>query len=570
MVEITEAHVRASYLLLGVVALALLKRPLDHPNRPGSRWVGLTIIGLWIVLSGVGLYYFVTSETLIVAVFTAVIFGVTLGFLGWLLIAVEFFLERRVSNRVVSVVGLIAGGHLVLLVTNFFWVHEWIYRTGTTVDPTGGIIRDVGPLFWVHVAGVYLCAAVGTGLFVASWASASGLRRRQAGTLALALVPVFVVNVLWFTEAIAFPFDPTPAGTAAGVFILTWALYHTEFLELTPVARRSVVDEMDDAVVLLDTNDRVIDWNPAATDLFEMETAWTGMPATAFFKQVPDSTLAAFADATETETEVTVRENGTDRQFWVTISRIENEQRVHLGRSVIIREITELKRREQQLRTQNKYLDEFASIVSHDLQGPLMGIRANTDIALQTEEPSHAKEVIEAVDRMDALVGDLLALARSGERVAEPESVVLASLAEDAWRQVWTPDATVEIASSCQLRADPSRLRQLLENLFRNAVEHNTEKHQQSHATDGSGEPTLTVTVGCCQNGFYVADDGVGIPQSEREQIFERGYTTDSAGTGLGLSIVAEIADAHGWEVRATSSKTGGARIEITGVERAG
>ena len=568
MVEITEAHVRASYLLLGVVVLALLKRPLAHPNRPGSRWVGLTIIGLWIVLSGVGLYYFVASETLIVAVFTAVIFGVTLGFLGWLLIAVEFFLGRRVSDRVVRLVGVVAGGHLVLLVSNFFWVHELIYRTGTTADPTGGIIRDVGPLFWVHVAGVYLCAAVGTGLFVASWASASGLRRRQAGTLALALVPVFVVNVLWFTEAVAFPFDPTPAGTAAGVFILTWALYHTEFLELTPVARRSVVNEMDDAVVLLDTNDRVLDWNPAATELFEMEEAWTGMPAAAFFKQVPEATLTAFGDATETETEVTVTEDGTERQFWVTISRVENERGVHLGRAVIIREVSEVKRREQQLRTQNKYLDEFASIVSHDLQGPLMGIRASADIALQTEDPSHAKEVIDAVDRMDDLVGDLLALARSGERVADPEPVSLAPLVEDTWRQVWTPDAELEIASSCRLRADPARLGQLLENLFRNAVEHNTGEQQRSHTTDGSGDPTLSVTVGCCQNGFYVADDGVGIPESEREQIFERGYTTDADGTGLGLSIVAEIADAHGWEVRATQSKTGGARIDVTGVER--
>ena len=96
---------------------------------------------------------------------------------------------------------------------------------------------------------------------------------------------------------------------------------------------------------------------------------------------------------------------------------------------------------------------------------------------------------------------------------------------------------------------------QALENLFRNAIEH--------------GGESVTVTIGVLDDkrGFYVADDGPGIPEAEREDVFDSGYTTSNDGTGFGLAIVSRICAAHGWDITATESESGGARIEITGVE---
>jgi signal transduction histidine kinase len=96
-----------------------------------------------------------------------------------------------------------------------------------------------------------------------------------------------------------------------------------------------------------------------------------------------------------------------------------------------------------------------------------------------------------------------------------------------------------------------------LENLFRNSVDH--------------GGVDVTITVGALDggDGFYVADDGEGIPEAEREKVFDTGYTTTSDGTGFGLNIVAEIAEAHGWAVEAVEAADGGARFEFTGVESA-
>jgi signal transduction histidine kinase len=148
--------------------------------------------------------------------------------------------------------------------------------------------------------------------------------------------------------------------------------------------------------------------------------------------------------------------------------------------------------------------------------------------------------------------------------------VALADVASQAWAHVDTAEATLETESDTTIVADEGRLRQVFENLFRNAVEHAT---PSAGMADGGGteraRPGVTVRVGATDDGFYVADDGPGIPESERDAVFEAGHTDAEDGTGFGLAIVAEIAQAHGWSVQVTDSWAGGARFEFSGVERA-
>jgi signal transduction histidine kinase len=95
---------------------------------------------------------------------------------------------------------------------------------------------------------------------------------------------------------------------------------------------------------------------------------------------------------------------------------------------------------------------------------------------------------------------------------------------------------------------------EVLANLIRNSLEH--------------GEQTVTIRLDPLPNGFYVEDDGPGIPETEHEKVFEAGYTTKERGTGTGLPSVQQIALAHGWKVRITESSDGGARFDFTNVER--
>jgi len=177
------------------------------------------------------------------------------------------------------------------------------------------------------------------------------------------------------------------------------------------------------------------------------------------------------------------------------------------------------------------------------------------DLTHETDpDPEHVERCHRAVDRMEQLIDDLLALARQGETIAEPEPVDLAAVAGDCWRTVETGDVELTVEADATVTADEGRLKQLLENLFRNALDH--------------GETVTEIVLGRRPDGFYVADDGVGIPAEDREQVFQSGYSTASEGTGFGLSIVETIAGAHGWEVTATESESGGARFEVTGVDR--
>ncbi|WP_075937835.1 PAS domain S-box protein [Halosegnis longus] len=213
-------------------------------------------------------------------------------------------------------------------------------------------------------------------------------------------------------------------------------------------------------------------------------------------------------------------------------------------------DITEQKRRERELERQNERLDEFAAVVSHDLRNPLNVARGRLELARETGEPEQFEKSIAALDRMERLVSGLLSLARHGQSVGEPEAVDLDSVVHAAWGSV-PGDATLAIEATPTIRADPERLSQLFENLFRNAVEHGDRP---------------TVTVGPLPTGFYVADDGPGVPADERDQVFEFGHSGGD-GTGFGLAIVRSIAEAHDWAVSLTDSESGGARFEFTGVE---
>ncbi|WP_318570762.1 ATP-binding protein [Salinigranum marinum] len=230
------------------------------------------------------------------------------------------------------------------------------------------------------------------------------------------------------------------------------------------------------------------------------------------------------------------------------------------------------RRTTDRLRRQNAQLEQFAAVVSHDLRNPINVIEGSLELAAETGDAEHFARAQRAIDRMDRLVDDLLSLARAGETIDDPEPVSLSAVADRAWRTTETDGATLVVDADRTVVADESRLRQLFANLFRNSVEHgSTSSRPSADATDGSedGDESdgVTVRVEPLADGFAVVDDGPGIPAGEREQVFESGYSTAEDGTGFGLSIVAQVAEAHGWNVSLRDGDGGGARFEFTGVD---
>ena len=216
--------------------------------------------------------------------------------------------------------------------------------------------------------------------------------------------------------------------------------------------------------------------------------------------------------------------------------------------------------RVEELEASVERLEAFASVVSHDLRAPLDIAEGYLEEARRTGDDQDFDEAVAGIERAKTIVDDMLALARADSRIETAESVDLAAVVGDAWRTVETDGATLNVDTDRVVAADRSQLRRVFENLFRNAIDH------ADADDDRSKSGRVTVRVGDIPDGFFLADDGPGIPVSDRESVFEPGYTTGGGGTGLGLAIVRRVAGAHGWSVSVTSGTDGGARFEFTEV----
>ena len=232
------------------------------------------------------------------------------------------------------------------------------------------------------------------------------------------------------------------------------------------------------------------------------------------------------------------------------------------------RQREQLHAQREALERQNERLDEFASVVAHDLRNPLSLARGSFELYKQTGDPETAEDVEYAFERMESIIEEVLTLAREGEDVDETTAVDVGSVAREAWASVSASASSLEVREPGVVAADRDRLLQVFENLFRNAQEHAMPEGEvdgvASGETDGGGlGVTVVVDALADGDGFFVADDGVGIPPGERETVFEAGYSTSDDGTGLGLGIVSRIARAHGWEPAVAASEQGGARFEF-------
>ena len=286
------------------------------------------------------------------------------------------------------------------------------------------------------------------------------------------------------------------------------------------------------------------------------EAARGRTPTEVFGPELGDELRANYRRCVETRESITYQEEvpvDTGARFWQTnLAPVITDSQVTqiIG---ITRNVTDRVKRERQLRRQKDRLDEFASVVSHDLRNPLTVAMGRTEYLAEQMENEHLDAIERALARIEEIISDTLTLARQGQVVADQEPVDIDDIVETCWDNVSTDDAAIEVPDRVTIPGDYGRLQHLFENLFRNAVEH--------------AGPDVTVRVGQIDDhGIYVEDDGPGIPESARASVFEPGNTSTQDGTGFGLTIVRRIAEAHDWQVEVVPGTDGGARFEVTNI----
>lgn len=330
---------------------------------------------------------------------------------------------------------------------------------------------------------------------------------------------------------------------------------------LSATELQNLFHSVNEAIFVHDQEGDIVDVNQAAADMYgysqpELREGDVGPISSGEPPYTTENAKERIERATEGEAQ-TFEWQGLDRDgnvFWeeVTLSRmvVDGETRV----LAIVRDIDDRIERERRLERQNELLEEFASVVSHDLRSPLSVAAGRLELVKEDCSSPHLAHIDQALDRMGLLIEDILQLTRENETVDDLEPVDLAELALDCWLTVETADATLVTDFADTIEADENRLRQIFENLFRNAIEY--------------GGENVTLRIGELGSGFYVEDDGPGIPEKDRDKVFEAGYTEAETGTGLGLNIVKQVVEAHDWEISVTEGTEGGSRFEIIGIDR--
>jgi len=622
-------------LLLGVgvvLCLAIAALAWRHRPTPGATpLVGLSL--------GAAVWSFATLAQVLVNGHHASVFwgkfaylGIVVGGTFWFVLTLEYSGRERYLK--LPTVGLLAVEPVAI--NALVWTNGAHHLVWASVE-SGASLYDYtvayGPAFWAHAAYSYALLAVGSLLVLGQLYRSRSIYRGQAFAMFLSALAPWIGNALFLSETTTA--DWAPIGFVVSCVALFWAMQTRDLVDITPVARNTVLDRIPSGVAVVDRNDRILDANAELERLVgaEYDRLVGAAVDEAFADHPPLATAIGDRNGTR---EITFAADGEARYFDVEIEPLIDDLGRRIGRIALVHDVTEQRRRERELERQNEQLDRFAEVLSHDLRNPLNVTeqrrrereleRQNEqldrfaevlshdlrnplnvadgylDIVAETGDLEHVGRIRSAHERMGELIEDVRTLVAQGQTVTETERLDLAAVARSAASNVDMRDADVRVDDDLGVvEADQNRLLQAFENLFRNSVEHGVEASATHEApaaapadgvgaagdraagesaadgadgseTDDADEPTVTITVGRIDDaaaggsGFYVADDGPGIPPDVREKIFESGYTTGEDGTGLGLAIVQNAIEAHGWRIEAAENDAEGARFEVTGV----
>jgi len=530
--------------LAAVVAVSLgLYAVVHHREKQlGRVFVGICAsVTIWLL--GAAARLFTLDHETFISISTVQYLGVsTLGV--WFLIFALLYggRDRWVTPATVGGLFVVPLSAVGLLATN---TTHWLFFSGFSATMLGDqpvLVPSHGVGFWLLAAYSWLLLCWGLVLVMHTAFQQSPFYRLQSVLVVFAIVLTWPLNLAYTIFGQPHPVvDTSPLGFVVAGSLVAVALFVTPIVDVVPAARSRVLDEIDDVMIVLDSNGRIADVNKPGRRLL-CEDEPIGRDATDMLPEELSTPLGE--DTTTTELDVDGR-----RRFYrhhdVPLGPDDDR-----GRVIVLTDITPEIHARRELESQNERLEEFTSVVSHDLRNPLNVAEGHLDLVRTDVDDPRLEKVDGALDRMETLVEELLTLARHGESVSSIEQVDLRNAARDAWEHVHTPEAELQFGTdpgSCE--ADRDRIVQLFENLFRNAIEH--------------GGPTVTVRVGRTDDGFFVADDGPGIPEEHREQIFEKGYTTSTDGTGFGLTIVQNIIEAHDWSISIREAADGGARFDI-------
>ncbi|NTU80272.1 MAG: PAS domain-containing protein [Chloroflexales bacterium] len=430
-----------------------------------------------------------------------------------------------------------------------------------------------GPLWYSHAAISYTLTLVGTVLIFRSLLRSPPLYRSQAVALLVGVLLPWVASVLFVTGHSPLPnVDITPIAFAFSGVALAIGITRFQMLKVVPAARDAVIESMGDALIVLDSERRIVDVNPAA--LCMIGRSAREIIGRTIIDLLPnhEELVNRLRDQEAATSELTLDRGRGLEHYDIRVSSLKDGRGHITGRLIVARDISVQKRFEAELQHAKELAEQaskaksaFLANMSHELRTPLNAIIGYSEI-IGEELAAERADLVPDMQRIGAagqhlltLINDVLDLSKieAGRMNLNLEEIdplpivhnVVATI-EPLLRQRGNRlDLRVDSPLSIVL-ADPTRLRQVLFNLLSNAAKFTERGVITLHVSDDHERGMLA---------FAVSDTGIGISEEQLGKLFQPFTQADSSttrrygGTGLGLAISQRFCAMMGGEVTAAS-----------------
>ncbi len=559
-----------------------------------SRRPGKGIIPFVVMTLGVAVWTFGSASNLFVTdfqwkiVFTHVAYmGITIVPAAWFVFVLDYTGRSHwITRRNVLLFAIEPIIVQILIFTNSSHQQFWLHQELTT--KMGYVVLDApfGPLFWVHAIYSYVLLVVSAFLLIRAMISAPQLYRGQMRLLLIGVFAPWIANIVYIFGLSPLPdfVDITPISFTVTIASVGWGFYRYRLMDIIPVARETIIDNMDDAILVLNQDNRIVDANQSAIKLLNQSPETViGQHAVNVFLDYT-ALVNSFRDVEQTDTDITIPIEGEMRHFNLRISGLYNRQEQLTGRILVLRDITNLKKTYAELRHANEKAEEatrlksqFLATMSHELRTPLNAIIGYTELQvsgmvgeLSDTQKQYGERVFANAQHLLGLINDILDLSKieAGRMNLVSEPFIVQQWVDDirAQNEVLAQSKNLELVTKIDKRmpevilGDSSRLKQIVVNLLSNAFKFTNEgtvKYEVRYVNQDTWS-------------IMVSDTGIGIPPHKQETIFHEFQQVDSSstreygGTGLGLAIVRKLVLEMAGNIRVNSTLGEGSQFVIT------
>jgi signal transduction histidine kinase len=568
----------ATALLTSLVALLLLQR-YQSPTAPAAT----------LLFAGISVWLFAESLALEMTDLDDRIFVSKLIYPGVVAVPVAVLLfsaraTRRdawITPRRLAALWVMPFVTLLLVATNGF--HHWIWtRIGLENTSAGEqLVFTHGPGFVVTIVYAYALLAASMGLLLSRYRRDWQRYRTEAPLVLVGLSAPWIANAIYVTgHSPLGNLDLTPYGFTVTAVFLSWGLIRQGILEATPVSRSTVVQELGDALVVIDRRGRVVDVNAAARDVL-------GAPDAAVREVQAQEVLASFPELLallarpedEASSTVEIATSKGIRSFDARVSDLREPGRDRIaGRMVVLRDVTDYLRASEAARAATVAKSQFLANMSHEIRTPMNGVLGLTEylsgLPLEAEQRSVVEDILRSGTALLQVIDDILDFSKleAGKLRIDPLAFSPRELVHEVVKLLQPRARQTGISLESAIGADVpawlvgdnGRIRQVLCNLASNAVKFTREGGVALRLRCDAREGPIA------RMRFEVVDTGIGIPADALETIFDAFTQADASttrsfgGTGLGLAISRELVTCMGGELGVASEPDKGSTFWFT------